>query len=61
MMIGIFMLCIEWLQRERQHPLQLPTIGIFNYRLVRWSIYYVLILLIINYAGSSQTFIYFQF
>ena len=61
MMVGIFMLCIEWLQRERQHPLQLPTIGIFNYRLVRWSIYYVLILLIINYAGSSQTFIYFQF
>lgn len=58
---GIIVLYIEWLQREKQHTLELPTTGFFRYRIVRWSIYYAIVCLIINFAGSSQSFIYFQF
>ena len=61
LMAGFFLLCTEWLQRDKQHALQFPDNGILRYRLVRWTIYYLLIVLIINFAGSSQTFIYFQF
>lgn len=58
---GTVLLLIEWLQRTKQHALQFPTEGIFRFRLVRWGIYYFIIYLIINFAGSSQSFIYFQF
>ena len=58
---SILLLCTEWLQREKQHTLELSTTGIFRYRIVRWGIYYTLVYLIINFAGSSQSFIYFQF
>ena len=58
---GIIMLCIEWLQRKKQHALQFPTNGFFGYRIVRWSVYYFLLFVIMRFAGDSQTFIYFQF
>lgn len=58
---GFFMLCIEWLQREKRHALELPQTSVFQYRVVRWGLYYAIICLIINFAGSSQSFIYFQF
>lgn len=58
---GIVLLMAEWLQRDKQHALQLSDRGIFRYRLSRWGLYYLLIYLIFNFAGSSQTFIYFQF
>ena len=58
---GILLLCVEWLQREKQHALELPVTGMFRYRIVRWAIYYAIICMIINFAGSSQSFIYFQF
>lgn len=52
---------IEWLQRGKQHALQFPTNGLFKYRLARWSVYYVILFLILKFSGSGQTFIYFQF
>lgn len=55
------LLLIEWLQRDKQHALQFPNHRPFNYRLVRWRIYYIILIIITDYAGSSQTFIYFQF
>ena len=58
---GLFLLLVEWLQRDKQHALQLSNNRLFKYRFVRWGIYYVILLLIANYAGSRQTFIYFQF
>ena len=58
---GIALLAVEWLQRDKQHALQFPDAKPFNHRLVRWGIYYIILLLIAKYAGSSQTFIYFQF
>ena len=55
------MFVIEWIQRNKEHALQLPRVRPFNYRLVRWSTYYLILYAIFKYAGSSQTFIYFQF
>ena len=58
---GIALLAVEWLQRNKQHALQFSDAKPFNHRLVRWGVYYIILLLIAKYAGSSQTFIYFQF
>ena len=58
---GIMILLVEWLQQNKRHALDFPQKGVFQYRIVRWCIYYALVLTIFNFAGSSQTFIYFQF
>ena len=57
-LIGIF-LFIEWVGREQQFAIA----GIAQHlnRTLRWSIYYVLIVLILLHSGKEQQFIYFQF
>ena len=59
--IGLALLAAEWIQRDKQHALQLSHSGLFGHRIVRWSIYYLILLVIARYAGTTQTFIYFQF
>ncbi|MCR5157721.1 MAG: MBOAT family protein [Prevotella sp.] len=61
LLAGIMLLIAEWFQREKQHALEFSDTGIFRYRPARWACYYLLVYLIINYAGASQSFIYFQF
>ena len=58
---GLALLACEWLQREKQHALQLPETGLFRHRMMRWAVYYLILLVIGRYAGTTQTFIYFQF
>ena len=58
---GLVLLAVEWLQRDKQHALQFPNVKPFQYRFVRWGVYYGVIVLIARFAGASQTFIYFQF
>lgn len=58
---GFLLLFVEWLQRDKQHALQFSNRKPFNYRIVRWGIYYFIVFLIAKYSGESQTFIYFQF
>ena len=58
---GLALLAVEWLQRDKQHALQFSEIKPFNYRLVRWTVYYLVLGIIFIYSGESQTFIYFQF
>ncbi len=53
------LICTEWLQRHKSHALEIN--GIFSSRIVRWSIYVGIILLISIFKGSQQEFIYFQF
>ena len=57
----IILMVVEWLQRNKEHALQFPNVGLFKYRPVRWLIYLGIIILIDLYAGVDQTFIYFQF
>lgn len=55
------LLIVEWLQRNKQHALQLPNNSILRYRFCRWSIYYILAITTFLLAGEQETFIYFQF
>ena len=55
----LLMLICEFITRKLEHPLKFN-----NYlfpRKLRWLIYLTIILLIINYPGEKQDFIYFQF
>ena len=52
---------VEWLQRERQHVLQIDGYRIFSFQLTRLALYALLAFLIFYFAGQVQTFIYFQF
>jgi alginate O-acetyltransferase complex protein AlgI len=50
----------EWLQRNKEHPLQIDNI--IKYRFIRWGIYYAIVILIIILSGDNQqNFIYSQF
>ena len=57
----VILILVEWLQRDKQHALQISGIRLFEKRWVRWSTYYILLLIIKSYTGVNQTFIYFQF
>lgn len=58
-LVGIFvMMVVEWLQRERRHPLDIAFI---KQRWVHALIYYALATSMILYTGQNQTFLYFQF
>jgi alginate O-acetyltransferase complex protein AlgI len=52
-------IAVEWLQREKQHALQID--GFRIPRTVRWGIYYAIVLAIAVFGGTQQEFIYFQF
>ena len=57
----IVLLFIEWLQRNKQHALQLPNNWLFRHQSARWVLYVMIYLYIITATGYSQTFLYFQF
>ena len=54
-------ICIEWIQREKEHGLELHTLNYSVPRFIRWSIYISIIICILCFPGSQQEFIYFQF
>ena len=55
----LIMFVAEWLQRDKQHALQLDGVSIPGW--VRWLIYYAVVFCIIWFRGEQQEFIYFQF
>ena len=61
MCAGIIVLVVEWLQRDKQHALQLSHNGIFRYTAARYALYAALVSIMFLSAGTVQTFIYFQF
>ena len=58
-MIIISFIMAEWFQRIKLHALQLDKSGIP--KLIRWVLYTTIILLILQFNGDQQEFIYFQF
>jgi D-alanyl-lipoteichoic acid acyltransferase DltB (MBOAT superfamily) len=58
MLIVFLFILAEWMQRSYDHPLRLENM---NSRILRWSAYYLTVLLILFYAGGHQEFIYQQF
>ena len=55
----VFFVTIEWLGRERQYAI--AALAVRWPRVLRWSAYYGIVLLILFYSGKEQQFIYFQF
>ncbi len=58
---SVIMIIAEWLSKDREAPTELPLTGIFRYKVVRWSIYVILFLTTLIFAGSQEEFIYFKF
>lgn len=54
-----FFWVVEWIGREKLHPLQI--LDRISWSTVRWSAYYLIIILIFLFAGKGEQFIYFQF
>jgi alginate O-acetyltransferase complex protein AlgI len=58
----LLLILVEWVQRNRQHALDLQDFKIpFGTKGVRWLVYYALILLIFYSYGEDHAFIYFKF
>jgi len=55
----LLLIFIEWIQRKKQHALQINDTEIPYF--FRWTGYFILLLLIFFFGGSQQEFIYFQF
>jgi D-alanyl-lipoteichoic acid acyltransferase DltB (MBOAT superfamily) len=58
LLLVIFFL-IEWLGREQQYAI--AKLGSKWHTLVRWTMYYAILLAIFYFTGKEQQFIYFQF
>ena len=60
--MGVIVLLVEWLQRDKQHALEMnPARGLLKFTAVRYLIYIAILLAMFFMAGQVQTFIYFQF
>lgn len=57
----LILLLIEWVQRKKDHSLQLPCNGLFRYHTIRYILYICIICVLLSYGGEPTTFIYFQF
>jgi alginate O-acetyltransferase complex protein AlgI len=57
-LITIIFILTEYVQRKKQHALQIETI---KYRFIRWGIYFGIVFIILLFGGGDQKFIYFQF
>lgn len=55
----VILLIVEWLQRDKQHALQIDDA--VKVSVLRWCIYYILALSILFLQGMQAEFIYFQF
>lgn len=61
-LLYIFVLMVvEWLQRDKQHGLQIENVGVLKYSAVRYAMYVGLAILTLALSGTQAEFIYFQF
>jgi hypothetical protein len=51
------LLLAEWCFRLKNHPFEISKFNV----ILRYVIYYILILVILEFGANSQSFIYFQF
>lgn len=54
----VIMLIVEWIQREREHPLDL---NVMKYSIIRYVCYSLIVSTIFCFGVFNETFIYFQF
>jgi len=58
-LIVISFITVEWIQRNKLHALDLDSIRLI--RPIRWVIYFIIFIMILQFNGGQQEFIYFQF
>ncbi len=49
---------LDWINRKKQFGLDISS---WTFKPLRWSVYYLLIFIMLRYTGNQQDFIYFQF
>jgi D-alanyl-lipoteichoic acid acyltransferase DltB (MBOAT superfamily) len=58
LIFSVILMVIEWFGRKNQYAIEkIPVKNI----VLRWSIYFIILMLILNYLGEQNAFIYFQF
>ena len=58
----IVMLIVEWIKRDSSHALEVKKQEVpSSIKIGRWALSYLIIIAIVMFARSNQTFIYFQF
>lgn len=57
----MLMLVVEWSHRFSGHGLELQGRGLMAHRALRWTVYLLLVFLILFGSGQREAFIYFQF
>ena len=55
--IGL-LIFVEWLQRDKKHALEIHQL---ENKYLRWTVYYAIVMIILEFGAYSQSFIYFQF
>ncbi len=55
------LVCVEWVKRNCNHPLELVNHGLMRYRVARWVLYVALASITFFCQAGEQDFIYFQF
>lgn len=55
----LFFIAMEWIGRRQQYAIE--TTLLKYPKVVRWTFYYAIAMIIFLYGGETQTFIYFQF
>jgi alginate O-acetyltransferase complex protein AlgI len=58
LLLTILFFLTEWLQRNKQHALQLENVKL---PVLRWGFYMILIIIVLSYGNSQQEFLYFKF
>ncbi|MFK7831970.1 MAG: MBOAT family protein [Winogradskyella sp.] len=54
----VFFLIIEWFGRQDKYAIESMF---YKHNILKWFLYYLIVILIFVFAGSNQEFIYFQF
>ncbi len=55
------LVCVEWVKRDCNYPLELVCHGLMRYRVARWALYVALASITFFCQAGEQDFIYFQF
>lgn len=56
---AVLMLVVEWKQRDKEYALQIDSL--FPKKVVRYAIYWILLIITVLLSGEEQIFIYMQF
>jgi len=54
----VLLILVEWIQREKKHALEIQQL---KNKILRWTVYYAIVMIILEFGAYSQSFIYFQF